>query len=227
MPLGCGQLPRAGGGPPAASAPTRPPLEVAVPGYFYQPGPAYRQLAQNVPAVGVVVANVDNGAGAAVSPAWASATQSAHRAGITVLGYVDTGYLGTTGNTTRGPSSSQSRQAWMAQVEHDVDTWYRFYGPTVGGVFLDQVQESCGPAARDPELAEAETAREHVIHEPATAAVLQSDLAGADGLEAGGEELATEDELEFPDSEEPPAQEDPVQPEGPDSDDFKQLSFFP
>ena len=149
MPLGCGQLPRAGGGPPAASAPTRPPLEVAVPGYFYQPGPAYRQLAQNVPAVGVVVANVDNGAGAAVSPAWASATQSAHRAGITVLGYVDTGYLGTTGNTTRGPSSSQSRQAWMAQVEHDVDTWYRFYGPTVGGVFLDQVQESCGPAARD------------------------------------------------------------------------------
>src|SRR5439155_8417786 len=47
------------------------------------------------------------------------------------------------------------------------------------------------PATRDSGLAEAEAAREHVIHEPATAAVLESDLAGADGLEAAGEELET------------------------------------
>jgi chitodextrinase len=123
--------------------------KIAVPGYFYQPEPGYRQLAENVPAVGLVVANINNGPGADVSREWASAAEATRRAGVTVLGYVDTGYLGIGGHTTRPPSPSVDSRAWKAQIENDVDTWYRFYGPTIGGIFLDQAQKDCGPTTGD------------------------------------------------------------------------------
>jgi uracil-DNA glycosylase len=104
-------------------------------------------------------------------------------------------------------------------------------GPPVPG-HVSRVTSQPAPdprlATRDPRLAEAEAAREQVIHEPATAAVLESDLAGADGLEIEGAEMETADELPSLDTQEPPLREEPAQADEADTgDEFKQLSFFP
>ena len=123
--------------------------KLAVPAYFYHPLSAYQQLAQNVPAVGLVVVNVDSGPGTVASPEWASAIEAAHRAGVLVVVYVDTGYIGTTGHRTRPPASSTSITDWASQVRNDIDTWYRFYGASLDGVFFDQSPALCGPRTSD------------------------------------------------------------------------------
>lgn len=122
---------------------------LAVPAYVFGPGPTYQQLAQNVPAVGIVVANVDSGPGPSPSSDWAVAIEVAHRAGAAVLAYVDTGYIGTTYQTTRPPARSSASAAWRDQIHRDVDTWYRHYGSTLDGVFFDQVTAACGATSGD------------------------------------------------------------------------------
>jgi hypothetical protein len=94
--------------------------------------------------VGFVVANVLSGPGDGVSPTWASVMAREHAEGVKVLGYVDTGYLGTTGKTTRQGSTAAAD--WASQVDQDVSSWYRFYGPYLGGIFFDEGQNTCGPA---------------------------------------------------------------------------------
>jgi Spherulation-specific family 4 len=104
---------------------------------------AWLRLVQNVPTVGIAIANVDSSPGAAFNQNWASAIQRLHQAGATVIGYVDTGYYGTTGNLSR--SGSGSVEAWTAQIHHDVDTWYQFYGAYgLDGIFFDQATSRCG-----------------------------------------------------------------------------------
>lgn len=101
-------------------------------------------------AVGIIVANLDNGPGSQAVPAWASAIQQAHANGTKVLGYVDTGYLGSA--TTSQPSGLLTRSGsgglheWLVQIESDIDTWYQFYGSDLDGIFMDRVTSDCGPA---------------------------------------------------------------------------------
>jgi hypothetical protein len=129
----------------AAQAVTTIAQKIAVPAYFVPgiPGTFWTPLTSSTPAVGVAVANVLNGPDFEAKSAYQSAIQAAHNAGIKVLGYVDTGYYGTTGLTTRlGLSGTE---AWRSQIQHDIDAWYAFYGSNgLDGIFFDQGQNTCG-----------------------------------------------------------------------------------
>jgi chitodextrinase len=121
--------------------------KIAVPSYFV-PGPFWTQLNQSSPYVGIAVANVVNGPDYLANPDgkdYKSAIQASSAAGIKVLGYVRTGYFGTTGFTTRlGQSDIAS---WLAQIEQDVNAWYSFYGSDgLAGIFFDEAQNACGYA---------------------------------------------------------------------------------
>ncbi|MEV4416962.1 spherulation-specific family 4 protein [Catellatospora sp. NPDC049609] len=119
--------------------------QLAVPAYFYPGGDGaalWQQL--NVPGVGIAVANPFSGPGKTRDPNYAAAISAAKAAGVRVLGYVATGYLGTTGRATRLNETTPA--AWAAQVQQDVATWYRLYGADgLGGIFFDEVQNVCGP----------------------------------------------------------------------------------
>lgn len=120
--------------------------QVAIPAYFdpaVQPALWDRVVAS--PRGSIAVANPNSGPGAVADPAYLAVVARAHSAGVRVLGYVDTGFLGTTGRTTR--SGSTSRADWAAQVEADVETWYRLYGADVDGIFLDDGQNACADAS--------------------------------------------------------------------------------
>ncbi len=132
---------------------------LAVPAYIdpaSDPG-AWVQLSGSH-AVGLVVANVSNGPGTQAVPAWSTAIHRAHLAGTTVLGYVDTGYLGrpngdrSAGLVTR--SGSTGFTAWIRQIEGDIEAWYEFYGSDIGGIFMDQTPSECGPTASSTLYAE-------------------------------------------------------------------------
>ena len=90
------------------------------------------------------VADIDSGPGLTPGPSPAvRAYQATIRAmdkgadPVKVLGYVDTGHLGSSGLTTR--SGGSTVQDWVEQATHDVDAWYRQYGSAgLGGIFLDQ-----------------------------------------------------------------------------------------
>ncbi|KAB8194860.1 hypothetical protein FH608_017060 [Nonomuraea phyllanthi] len=119
-----------------------PGVSLAVPAYF-NPGELWGRLAD--PGVGIVVANPFSGPGKDVDPTYAKAIADAHAAGITVLGYVATGYLGSTGRATR--LGETTPLAWLAQAQQETARWYDLYGSYgLGGVFLDEVQNVCGPA---------------------------------------------------------------------------------
>ncbi|MFC0527742.1 spherulation-specific family 4 protein [Phytohabitans kaempferiae] len=118
---------------------------LAVPAYFY-PGGDGAALWQRLTAqgTGIAVANPFSGPGKTRDPGYAAAIAAAGAAGVTVLGYVPTGYLGTTGRATRLGETTPA--AWSAQVQQDIETWYRLYGGDgLGGVFFDEVQNVCGP----------------------------------------------------------------------------------
>ena len=95
------------------------------------------------------MANVANGPGTHPDPAWSAVIHTAEASGGRVLGYVDTGYLGTPslahpdGLPTR--SGAFGPRAWRSQIVADINTWYQFYGDDLGGIFLDQATSACGP----------------------------------------------------------------------------------
>jgi Spherulation-specific family 4 len=102
--------------------------------------------------LGIVVVNVNNGPDSAVVPAWASEIRRMHATGTKVLGYVDTGYLGSV--MTDHPDGLPTRTGqsgldpWISQIEADVNAWYRFYGSDIDGIFFDEGTGTCGPSAR-------------------------------------------------------------------------------
>jgi hypothetical protein len=119
--------------------------QLAVPAYF-DPAltPALWDRVVASPRGSIAVANPSSGPGAIADPAYLAVLERAHSAGVRVLGYVDAGFLGTTGRTTRGGSTSPAD--WIAQVEADVETWYRLYGAGLDGIFLDDEQNLCADA---------------------------------------------------------------------------------
>lgn len=120
---------------------------LAVPAYFNPADAAgggfWDRIDQAGSGVGIAVANPDNGPGGAVDSGYASAVSAAAGAGVKVLGYVDTGYFGTTGRTTREGGTSVA--AWTAQINADVANWYSWYGSSgLAGIFFDDALGDCG-----------------------------------------------------------------------------------
>ena len=62
--------------------------------YITPDNPSWEQLIATGSRLGFVVVNVYNGPGTAPTAAYTSLIERVHAAGIKVLGYVDTGYLG-------------------------------------------------------------------------------------------------------------------------------------
>jgi hypothetical protein len=94
--------------------------------------------------VGVAIANVLNGPTYQHEQQWADVIHRARASGKRVLGYVDTGCLGQSGLLTRLGSAALAD--WIAQVEQDVNLWYRLYGEDLCGIFFDQGLNECGTA---------------------------------------------------------------------------------
>lgn len=147
--------------PPAASGHSHVVQHLAVPAYVHPVADAasWVQLgASPRGAVGIVVANVANGPGSRPEAGWAGVIHTARVGGSRVLGYVDTGYLGTPslarpdGLPTR--SGGLGPQAWLSQIEADIDAWYQFYGADLGGIFLDEGTSACGPASGSHQYAD-------------------------------------------------------------------------
>ena len=108
--------------------------------------------------MGIVVANVDNGPDSAAVPAWASEIDRVHASGSKVLGYVDTGYLGSVipdhprGLPTR--AGLFGLDSWIPQIEADVNAWYQFYGSDIDGIFFDEGTNTCGPSSHSDRYAD-------------------------------------------------------------------------
>ncbi|MFE8979108.1 spherulation-specific family 4 protein [Streptomyces cyaneofuscatus] len=123
--------------------------EVSVPAYFY-PGDTWEQLLRGGPGTGMTIANPHNGPGDERDPRYTEVLERAEAAGMDVIGYVSTGYFGTSGDRTR--SGSTSPEAWMKQIKADIDDWYELYGDTgVDGIFFDEGTSRCGPGNADVE----------------------------------------------------------------------------
>jgi hypothetical protein len=128
--------------------------QLAVPAYIdpVAGSSSWLELGASPPGrVGIVVANVANGPGSAPEPAWSEVIHRAQASGQRVLGYVDTGYLGSPspahpdGLPTR--SGALGQEAWLSQIDADIAAWYQFYGADLAGIFLDESTGSCGPVA--------------------------------------------------------------------------------
>jgi hypothetical protein len=111
-----------------------------VPAYFHPACDVAEWARLASTGVGLVVANIADGPGLFREKPWALALRDVRAAGSHIVGYVDTGYLGLTGLRTR--LGSTLIDAWIEQILHDIDSWYRMYDDLLTGIFFDQVAES-------------------------------------------------------------------------------------
>ncbi|WP_067500404.1 spherulation-specific family 4 protein [Actinoplanes sp. TFC3] len=127
--------------PDAASAQATT-QHIAAPAYFGSASPYWSQVNQSSPGLGVVIANPNNGPGTAFDQGYANVIRAAANSGVRVIGYVDTGYFGTTGRTTR--TGQTTTAAWTTQSEADIDSWYAMYGSYgLAGIFFDDGLPDC------------------------------------------------------------------------------------
>jgi hypothetical protein len=114
---------------------TNPPalVKLLIPAYFYPSGEQGRdwdrlmEAASRVPIV--AVANPASGPGTSPNPDYTDVVRRARAAGVTVIGYVNTGYA-------KRP---------RPEVEAEIDRWVQFY-PEIGGIFLDAQPSEAGHA---------------------------------------------------------------------------------
>jgi hypothetical protein len=126
---------------------------IAIPAYIdvsLAAGPGtFRRLAENVPTLDIAIVNGPfSHAPTPFDQRTANAIKALHDNGVTVLGYVDTGYFGFSINgfaahQTRGGSTATG--AWTTQIEGDVADWHSLYGSYgIDGIFFDQAIRTCG-----------------------------------------------------------------------------------
>jgi hypothetical protein len=157
-------------GAPAASAGTSQ-QRLGIPAYWTADAAGvarFDALVDAAPTVGMVVINgPTSSAPVPYDPVVAAQIRKLYHAGITVLGYVDTGYLGRTGMvTTRVNPGSTAVADWRAQAERDAAEWFALYGRHgLDGIFFDQALSACGPDDADVDVyhAIADALR---VHEP-------------------------------------------------------------
>lgn len=122
--------------------------QIAVPSYVHpgaDPQAWDAMIGADPGTVGVLVANPLNGPDYQPMTSWGAVMQRAHNAGIRVLGYVSTGYLGVTTPGLTNRLGSTATEDWLSQIQRDVTAWYDFYGSAVDGIFFDEMHNRCGP----------------------------------------------------------------------------------
>lgn len=102
---------------------------IAVPSYFWpncanNPNCDWNRMASGAPKVALTVINPNSGAGSYIDPAFVSAVQNEHKAGATVIGYVDTNYANRP----------------IAAIANEINNYYAWYN--VDGIFFDQAYGS-------------------------------------------------------------------------------------
>jgi hypothetical protein len=100
---------------------------IGVPAYFY-PGADWQRLNQASPTVQIAIINPNSGPGTSPDPNYQTQVRATQQAGVTVLGYVATGY-------TSVP---------VATVQAQIDRYVTWYG--VNGIFLDEITTNCADA---------------------------------------------------------------------------------
>ena len=75
--------------------------------------------------ISVLVANVLNGPDKKNYEGWKKVIKEANDSGKLVIGYVRTGYLGASWQHYKTLLGWTDYANWIAQIEHDVDLWYR------------------------------------------------------------------------------------------------------
>lgn len=96
--------------------------------------------------ISVLIADIQNaGVDSQVDINWKQLINAANSSGKRVIGYVDTGYLGASEDLFSTRLGSIDLADWVAQIESDVDEWYRLYGSGIGGIFFDEGGPDCGP----------------------------------------------------------------------------------
>jgi hypothetical protein len=109
----------------ARAAPGSPTQSVAVPAYFDPPSSGWSALEHDDPPVRLIVVNPESGPGSAPRPSYLAAVRAAQAEGVTIVGYVDTGFA-------RRPLSA---------LEAQIDEYYSWYG--VNGIFFDDASTAC------------------------------------------------------------------------------------
>lgn len=99
--------------------------QIAVPAYF-NPGPHWDRMQRTSPVSSLAIVNPASGPGPSRSEVWARQIDDAKRAGMSVIGYVPTGY------GSRLPR----------EVKADVRRYLRWY-PALDGIFLDEGRREC------------------------------------------------------------------------------------
>ena len=135
------------------TSPTASPAQqIGLPAYIDAGDTAtWKTISSSGAGLGFVIANPDNGPGTSKNTAYQTVMTNTHAAGTKVLGYVDTGYFGTTSPARQTASGQTSEAAWLTQAEQHIDTWYSLYGTAVDGIFFDDAQNVCGPASSSTE----------------------------------------------------------------------------
>ena len=88
-------------------------------------------MENGTPAVDLAIINPNSGPGTIKDTNYADQVTQTEAKGIIVIGYVSTGYAGTTDRTRT-----------LDMVEKDVDTYYSWY-PNIDGIFVDEVRTDC------------------------------------------------------------------------------------
>jgi hypothetical protein len=96
----------------------------------------------------LLVANVLNGPNNKRNTDWEDVMKRAKGAGKKIIGYVRTGYLGIPEDTEfvfKTRLGSRALSDWIAQIEEDVEMWYKLYPNLIDGIFFDEGWNHCGP----------------------------------------------------------------------------------
>ncbi|HEY6797592.1 MAG TPA: spherulation-specific family 4 protein [Kineosporiaceae bacterium] len=131
---------------PSSSTPSRFGQQIAVAAYTHPKADRAawdRMIGADSHKMSVLVANVLNGPGSQRVDEWGAVIDRAHVSGKKVIGYVDTGYLGLADNR-RTRLGSPAAEDWIAQIEQDINAWYRLYGSSIDGIFFDDGYNECG-----------------------------------------------------------------------------------
>jgi len=92
----------------------------------------------------ILVANILNGPDVKPNEKWAGVIDRAIGSGKRVIGYVRTGYLGVSKQKFQTRLGSTALSDWVAQIENDVELWYKHYPGKISGIFFDEGWNSCG-----------------------------------------------------------------------------------
>ncbi len=134
-----------------AAAQTTIGQQISDPSYFTPESGLWTELSSSNPTppayapLAFATANVDNGPNYAAASDYETAIQNASTGGVKVLGYVNTGYFGTTATPQATRLGFTDTVSWTSQIEHDINAWFSFYGQYgLSGIFRYQAPNDCG-----------------------------------------------------------------------------------